>query len=115
VENDYLSGIALQPSLSIRESRFRAVCRVAARLMGEGRHVFSPIAHTHPIAMAGTLPTGWEYWREYDRAMLSACSSVIVLRLPGWQESAGIAGELAIARELGLPVEYIDPESEDLR
>lgn len=94
---------------AMREGRFNVVNRVASRLMSEGLHVFSPISHTHPIAVAGELPTGWDFWEPYDRAILSVCASVIVLRQPGWMESLGVAAEIAIANELGLPIEYIDP------
>lgn len=89
--------------------RFIAANYAAAKLMQQGAHVFSPISHGHPIAKAGALPTCWAYWESYCRTMLTACSRVIVLMLDGWQESTGIAGEIAIARELGLPVEYLDP------
>lgn len=87
--------------------RFNAVNRVAARLMLEGQYIFSPISHTHPIAESGELPRGWDYWQGYDRAMLSCCTSLIVLCLPGWEQSVGVQAEIAIAKELGLAIEYL--------
>lgn len=92
---------------SVMVERFNTVNCVAARLMAEGRYIFSPISHTHPIAECGDLPRGWEYWHGYDRAMLSCCSTLIVLRLPGWDESIGVQAEIRIAQELGLAIEYI--------
>lgn len=111
----YLCSPYSHPSLSIRESRFRAVCRAAARMMAAREFVFSPIAHSHNLAMAGSLPTDFEFWRKYDLEMLSTCSSLRVLKLDGWEESKGIAAEVWMAKDLGLPVEYIDPIEEDLR
>jgi hypothetical protein len=46
---------------------------------------FSPISHTHPIALEGDLPLGWEYWKAYDEKMLSICDEMVVLMLPGWE------------------------------
>lgn len=104
----YLASPYSQAHAYIREMRFHQVCKYAAKLMAEGVHVFSPIAHTHPIAAAGGLPTSWDFWQEYDRAILKACSRMIILKLDGWEWSKGIAGEIEIATELGLPIEFVD-------
>ena len=93
----------------VREQRFQVVNRVAAELMRGGMHIYSPISHTHSIAMAGDLPKGWDFWEQYDRVMLAACVKVIVLRQDGWDQSTGVAAEIAIAKDMGLPVEFIDP------
>lgn len=97
---------------AVRERRFREVTRVTGELMRAGVHVFSPITHCHPIAEAGNLPKGWEYWQEYDRAMLSACGRVVVLMQDGWRESMGVQCEIAMAERLGLPVEYMEHKQE---
>ena len=91
-----------------RNLRFQAVNRAAARLMADGILVFSPISHTHPIAEAGGLPKDWAFWERYDRAILACCAKVIVLRMPGWEESKGVQAEILIAEEMGIPVEYMD-------
>lgn len=92
---------------AIRQARFEVVNRVAARLMCEGLHVILPISHTHPIALAGDLPRGWDYWEQYDRALLRCCGKLIVLMLNGWVHSIGVNAEIAIAQELKIPIEYI--------
>ena len=93
----------------IREHRFRVVNRVAADLMRRGVHVYSPISHTHPIAEAGDLPKGWEFWEQYDRSVLSVCVRMIVLKQDGWEESRGVTEEIRISRDIGLPIHYMDP------
>ncbi len=105
----YLATPYSHQDASVREERFRAVNAAAAELMRQGMHIFSPISHTHPIALAGDLPLGWEYWQAYDRAILAACCKLIVLMLDGWKESKGVAGEIAIAHETGIPVQFISP------
>lgn len=97
----------------VMEERFRAVSKLAAAFMSEGFYIFSPISHTHPIAIEGDLPRGWEYWEGYDRTIIKACKGLWVFKLPGWKQSTGVQAEIKIAEELGIPVEYI--EYEDLR
>ena len=101
----YIASPYSDPSAMVREARFRAVCRHAAEMMRKGEHVFSPIAHCHPLAEHG-LPGDWAFWCEYDRAMLSRCTRLVVLKLPGWDKSDGVKAEIEIAREVGLPVDY---------
>ena len=97
---------------AIRDGRFEAACRESAILMREGVHIYSPIAHTHPIAMRGNLPTGWEFWESYDRVMIAACAEVWVLTIDGWDTSRGVAAEMRIAGEMGKPVRLIEPRGE---
>jgi hypothetical protein len=110
----YLASPYSHPDPRVREGRFQSVCQAAAHLMKEGIHVFSPIAHTHPISLAGKLPGDWEYWRAYDEVVLSACGALVVLKLDKWEESKGIQGEVGIAERLLLPTHYVDPYPECL-
>jgi len=104
----YLATPYSHPEAAIREMRFEEVNRVAADMMRRGEHVFSPISHTHPIALAGDLPKGWDFWQDYDRAILSSCYKLVVLMQDGWRESVGVQAEISIARDMGLPVEFMD-------
>lgn len=108
-ELTYLAVPYSSPDPAIRESRFRAANYAAGMLMNEGQIVFSPISHTHPIAIECDLPKGWDYWGSFDRAYLACSKRVIVLMLDGWRESVGVTAELAIAAEMGIPVAYLDP------
>ena len=95
-----------------RQERFERVNRVAAKLMREGFLVFSPISHTHPIALAGELPKGWAFWKESCEEFLKWADEVFVLALEGWKESVGVTAELAYAAETGKPVIFIREEGE---
>ena len=86
-----------------------AANKAAGLLMRRGLFVFSPISHTHPIALACDLPRGFEYWGSYDRAMLARCGKMVVLKIDGWQDSVGVQAEIEIARALGITIEYMDP------
>lgn len=100
-------------------ARYLAVNRFAAKLMGEdGRFVFSPISHTHPIAEQGKLPRGWEFWECYDRTMIGCCDDLLVLCLDGWEQSTGVQAEIKIAEEFNIPIDYaqynLTPSFEDM-
>jgi len=105
----YLACPYSHPNRDIRVARFNAANRAAAALMAQGKHVFSPISHTHPIAEAGDLPLDWDFWASYDRTILGVCCEVVVLMLDGWKESKGVTAEIAIARELGLSITHMRP------
>lgn len=103
----YLACPYSHPDRAVRVARFDMVNRMASELMRRGLKIFSPISHTHPIAEAGALPLGWDYWHEYDHAFLSASHKLIVLMLDGWEKSSGVIGEILIAKNLGIEIEYM--------
>lgn len=94
----------------VRRGRFEAANLAGGLLMQQGVLVFSPISHGHPMALEVELPTHWEYWEAFCRAYLSHSHKILVLTLDGWDTSKGVAAELAIAKELGLVVEFKNPK-----
>jgi hypothetical protein len=108
----YLASPYSHPDPAVREQRFRAACRAAAKLMRCGQPVFSPIAHSHCICTYG-LPTDWRFWEPLDRHLLARCDEVVVLMLDGWRESVGVQAEIRIAAECGKPVRYVGPDGDD--
>lgn len=104
----YLASPHSHPDAAVRQARYEAAVKAAARLFAEGRFVYSPIAHTHPIAIAGDIPPDFDHWRAYDRHILTLCDRIVVLKLEGWRESKGVQAELTMSVELNLPVEYMD-------
>ena len=104
----YLAVPYSHPDPQVKQRRFDAVNKVAAKLMKDGNYIFSPISHTHPIALAGELPGDWQYWEGYDRTILEMCKKIIVLKLDGWEKSSGVNAEIKLAKELGLEIEYYE-------
>jgi hypothetical protein len=107
----YLAAPYTHKKRSVMVYRFRKINKAAAIIMGKGYYLYSPISHTHPIADAGELPRGWDFWGGYDEIMISACKVLVVLMLDGWKESTGVNAEIKIAQRLGLPIEYISPDN----
>lgn len=105
---EYLAIPYSHPDPAVMEERFEIANRVAADLMRQGRIIFSPISHSHPIAQYG-LPVTWDYWLQYDREIISYCSKLVVIMLPGWRRSRGVNAEIALAIKFGIEIELIDP------
>ena len=109
----YIASPYSHGSFDVRTDRFESVCEYAGKLMRAGLVVYSPIAHSHPIARRCGLPTDWKYWEKFDHAMITRCTSMRVLMLPGWEESTGVTAEIQIAQALGLEVEYVSWETDE--
>ena len=90
------------------EAAFVEACKAAATLMKRGLFVFSPIAHAHPIAAYGSIDNiDNEFWQHQCAPWLDRCDALIVLMMPGWHESDGVAAEIARAQTANKPVSYI--------
>jgi len=105
----YLASPYSHPDRTVEALRFGEVCRIAGVLMARGLVVFSPIAHTHPIAERCELPRGWDYWQHFDEEFICVSEKVVVAMMPGWEQSKGVQAEIVIAKDKGIPVEYLDP------
>jgi hypothetical protein len=110
----YLASPYSHPDAAIRQRRFEAVCRVAARLLRQGRTVYSPIVYGHALCAYG-VPGDWRFWQRHDRPLLEACDEVVVLMLDGWENSVGVHAEIAFAREMGKPVSFMTARGERRR
>jgi hypothetical protein len=104
-------GVSDQGMASIiREDRFRAACRAAAYLMRQGKVVFAPIAHSHYIDAFFSAPESGEFWKRQDEPYLTLlCTEMVVLMLPGWEQSSGVRHEIEVAQFRGIPITYLEP------
>ncbi len=107
----YLASPYSHPDPAVREARFQQICNITADLMNDGVIVFSPIAHSHPIALGRTLPTDWSFWKHVDSAFILRADKLIVAMMDGWTESVGVQAEVNIATDADIPVEYLEVES----
>lgn len=92
------------------EAAFIDASKLAARLMLSGVQVYSPIAHTHPLAVHGGIdPLDLSIWLPFDEAMMKACDVLIVAHMQGWEESTGIAHEVKFFEDAGKRIYDLDP------
>lgn len=91
------------------ECAFKDASALAARLLVRGVKVYSPIAHTHPLAVYGGLdPLDHKIWLPFDEAMMRACAALVVAQMDGWRESYGVLHEIKFFAEQRKPVFYLD-------
>jgi hypothetical protein len=87
-------------------------CRWAAQFIKAGVPVFSPIAHSHYIALYGEIePLNHDIWLSADRPLMDGAKGLIVVMSEGWEESYGIGEEIKTFTEAGKPVAYWEPDS----
>ena len=85
-------------------------CELAGRLILAGINVFSPIAHSHGIALAAHIdPLDQRFWNDFDAVFLEKCDTLIVAHMDGWDQSSGIAHEIAEFQKAGKSVFDLDP------
>ena len=103
----YLACPYSHPDPAVMEARFKEINQVAGDLMRQGCLVFSPISHTHPIAVCCELPRGFEFWEQHNRTFIDWCDELWVKRLDGWKESKGVTAEIQYADRMGKKIMYI--------
>ena len=96
-------------SAAKRVARFNAVTELARQLIEEGKFVYSPLTMTHPIDIRMKHDPGSDFWVDFDETFMEHCSSMMVLMLPGWDESSGLKREIKFFESRKLPVEYLEP------
>lgn len=92
------------------EAGFRAACELTAKLLVAGVKVYSPIAHTHPIAIHGNLdPLDHSIWLPFDGSIMAKSNAIAVAMLPTWEVSYGVKHEIETFLKAGKPILYLDP------
>ena len=101
----YLAAPYSHSNPSIRQSRFLAANQAAAKLIGMGHIVFSPISHSHPIAqvMGNHLS---KTWLDQDRHFVEWADCMVILDMPGHEASNGIQQERGWMREAGKQIHF---------
>lgn len=101
---------------ALLQKRYEVVLKWVATYLFErfqmGDVLYSPIAHNHEMAKVADLPKTWDFWRQIDMATLQHCSKMIVLQMPGWEESVGVQAEIEAAKAICIPIEYIRVDME---
>ena len=100
----------------VEQLRFEDVCRFAAKLFAKGYLVFSPIAHTHPLAVYGGLPEiDYKLWLGLDQPFIEASVGLIVVHMPGWETSYGVTFEIDQFVKLNKPIRHFSwPELQEI-
>ncbi len=105
----YLACPYSHPDPAIREYRYSTVNRVAAQLMKANIVVFSPLSHSVPIARhLPDIEMEHQFWMLQDLPHLRRCEELLILGLPGWQQSRGVCEEMFKALAWRKPITLIE-------
>jgi hypothetical protein len=92
------------------EEAFKEAARQAALLIRAGIPVYSPIAHTHPVAINGNIdPLDHGIWLPADLPLMKSALGLIVCKMESWEISYGIGKEIEEFQKAGKPVVYMEP------
>jgi hypothetical protein len=100
------------------EESFFVANKVSALMMKKDIIVFSPISHSHPMAIQEGTPGDWAFWEKFDRSFIEWADEVhvVVIGKDGQKlidKSTGVKAEMKIAEELGKPVRFYQYEHEN--
>ena len=98
----YLASPYAHPSNTVQKARLEAVRYVCGQMVNEGKIVISPLVYLGELAFKGVHPP--QGWYAYDLQLLARSDELIVLQLPGWEDSKGVMVEIAGAQTKGIPI-----------
>jgi len=85
------------------EQRYRQVLHYCATLMRQKKWCYSPIVYCHEMAKVYNLPKDTGFWAEFNFAMMEAAIDFHILQIEGWQQSQGLAIEIAFWKRMRRP------------
>lgn len=90
---------------NVVEDRFKKCNTVAATIVESGHVVFSQVSMSHPInlALSGRTSAG-TLWAPIDAFFMEGLDELIVVDLPGWEQSGGIQREIEFFKTRGRQV-----------
>lgn len=94
------------------DAAFEHAAALTAGLIRAGVKAYSPIAHTHPVAIHGGIdPLDHSIWLPFDETMMGFADCLVVAHLEGWDTSFGIAEEVKAFEAAGKPIFDLDPDT----
>lgn len=92
------------------EAAFRLAVETRGLLLRGGVPTFSPIIHSHPVAVVcGIDPFDHSIWLPSEAPILRGASGLIMVMGESWEVSYGMAKEREIFEADGRPIEWMRP------
>jgi len=91
------------------ETAYIEACKVTAWLVRRNVNVYSPISHSHGPAIHGDIDAlSHAIWMPQQQPMMEAAHGLIVVKMLGWDESRGVAEEIAYFSRAGKPCHFME-------
>jgi Domain of unknown function (DUF1937) len=92
------------------DAAFNLAIDARGLLVEAGIPVFSPIIHSHPVAMrCGLDPHDHALWLPVEEPIMWGASGLILLRAKSWEISYGMRVEREYFESVGKPIVWMDP------
>ena len=104
----YIASPYAHSSSEVREARLEAVRYLCGQMVNQGKIVMSPLVYLGELAYRGVHPP--QGWYAFDLQLLARCDELLVLQLPGWEDSKGVLVEIAGAQTKGMPIRLMSLE-----
>lgn len=105
----YIAGPYTNIDLAYQCRCKEILTEAAATCAKAGHVVFSPITHSAPMERLG-LQFTHEEWVEFDRPFMAVATWLLVLKIPGWEESRGVTFERGFFAGARKPVTILLPD-----
>ena len=112
----YLASPYSDKDKDVVAERTRVTSLVAAKLVSKEVHAISPVVYgTTLMAHEQTKDDdSWKSWQHFCNAFIDIATAVYIVKLPGWETSSGVQGEMLRAASRGIACFMIDPQTLEL-
>lgn len=95
-----------------KDERMSMVSTYSANCLKRNEFVICPLTMGHNFIKTGVqLPFDSNWWLGWCFAILSKCTQMDVLMIPGWEESTGVMAEIRFAQGNNIPINYVQYEN----
>lgn len=89
---------------------WRDAAVVCGKLKQHGVVLYSPIVHSHPIAIGGELdPLDYKMWIKDNESQVADADACAVIQMEGWEDSYGVGVEIDSFKAAGKPIYLVHP------
>lgn len=108
----YVAHAYYNPNPLIRHSRAFIVSQYISQHLKDHDVYYSPVMHG--LGILSVFPEEDKQdsynWAQHNEQMLELCNEVRVICFTGWEDSVGLANELDVCTEKGIPVSWVNFE-----
>ncbi len=90
------------------QNNYEMVTEFVAMLVSMGYIAISPITYGHTLLDYQDMPKDYGFCKHFCIGLLKKSDAILVLKLPGWEDSVGVQDEMDFARKNHIEVYLID-------